>query len=57
MPVDTKKWDYKVVAVDKADELESILFEWACNGWKYVGDYQSMGYTTRLIFERPVAPR
>jgi len=47
------KYEYKVVAIDATVELPRLLDQHSQDGWR-LAHILSMGYTTRLIFERPV---
>ncbi len=48
------RYEYRTVKVDGANEVQPRLDEMAAQGWRLASTYESMGYTVRLIFERPV---
>ena len=48
--------EYETVPIDGTKDVDPALHRMAAAGWVLKGTYESMGYTRRLIFERPVAP-
>jgi len=48
------QYEYQVIEVDW--NWPALLNKLGAEGWRLVHTYQSMGYTTQLIFERAKAP-
>ena len=53
------QYEYLLVSIKDEIELpgvqglQAVLDQHSRDGWRLVQTYQTMGYTTRLIFERP----
>ena len=45
-------YEYKVIKLGENANIQEILDQYSGAGWRLVQTLQTMGYSTRLVFER-----